>query len=168
MSYSIRYPLSKKDKKDLLKRLQEVLPTYCDIVEKAKTIEKAKLKTGVDIILVDGLPMFYFKNDEILPTLALFYKYGKKGIPEVVVDKGAIPHILNGADVMRPGIVKIIGEFKEGDLVLVTEETKGYPLALGIALYDSNEIKSMQRGKVIKNIHHLHDKLWKQLFKTSS
>lgn len=165
MSYSIRYPLSKKDKRNLLKTLEKELPSYVEIIKNAKSIEKAKLKSGVDIILIDGLPIFFIQEDRILPTLVLFYKFGKRNFPEVVVDKGAVPHILNGADVMRPGIVEIVGEFEKNDIVLVTEEEKGYPLAIGKALYNSNEILSMKKGKVIKNLHYLRDKLWRQLFK---
>ncbi len=33
-------------------------------------------------------------------------------------------------------------------------------IALGIALFSSEEIKALEKGKVIKVIHYVGDKLW--------
>ena len=77
---------------------------------------------------------------------------------------GAVKHILNGADIMAPGIVRIIGDFKKGDLVLVVDEKYGKPLAVCEALYSSEEISKMSKGKVLKNLHYVGDKVWKLRF----
>ena len=79
----------------------------------------------------------------------------------MIVDMGAVPHIVNGADVMRPGIKDFRGEFDEGDFVVVRDERNLRPLAVAIALVGLEECRAMKRGKVAKNIHHVNDRIWK-------
>jgi len=157
--------MSKKERKKLILNLESRLPKLAEVIKNSKKVERAKLKGGAEVILIDGLPVVVYLDDEPVPTLALFLKYGKENTPFVVVDKGAVPHILNGADVMRPGIVEISGKFNKNDLVLVIEE-RGYPIAICKAMFSSEEIKEMERGKVLKNLHYIRDKLWKQLFES--
>jgi PUA domain protein len=78
----------------------------------------------------------------------------------VVVDKGAVAFICRGADVMRPGIVRIEGEFDSGELILIVDEVHGKPVALGVSLMSSKEVGNASRGKMIKTIHHVGDKIW--------
>ncbi len=85
---------------------------------------------------------------------------GIKG--QVVVDEGAVRHVVNGANVMRPGI-KSYTDFDAGDLVVVKEEVYGRPIALGVALVPSRELASMSRGVVVRNLHHLRDRAWELL-----
>jgi len=82
-------------------------------------------------------------------------------LPSMIVDMGAVPHIVNGADVMRPGIKDFRGEFDEGDFVVVRDERNLRPLAVAIALVGLEECRAMKRGKVAKNIHHVNDRIWK-------
>ena len=82
-------------------------------------------------------------------------------LPSMIVDMGAVPHIVNGADVMRPGVKDFRGEFNEGDFVVVRDERNLRPLAVAIALVGLEECRAMKRGKVAKNIHHVNDRIWK-------
>jgi len=82
-------------------------------------------------------------------------------LPAMIVDMGAVPHIVNGADVMRPGIKDFRGEFDEGDFVVVRDERNLRPLAVAIALVGLEECRAMKSGKVAKNIHHVNDRIWK-------
>jgi PUA domain protein len=75
------------------------------------------------------------------------------------VDDGAVPHIVNGADVMRPGIKEINGDFGDGDVVLI-RDLKGRYIAIGVSLVSASEMRSITKGKVVKVIHHLGDRLW--------
>jgi PUA domain protein len=61
---------------------------------------------------------------------------------------------------MRPGITDIDGSVEQGDFVVITEERHGKPLAIGEALYSSTDIKKMDQGKAILNIHYVGDKMW--------
>jgi len=86
-------------------------------------------------------------------------------LPSMIVDMGAVPHIVNGADVMRPGVKDFRGEFNEGDFVVVRDERNLRPLAVAIALVGLEECRAMKRGKVAKNIHHVNDRIWKLMRK---
>ena len=61
---------------------------------------------------------------------------------------------------MAPGIVRVEGEFAEGDLVLVVDEKHGKPLALGESLCDSESVRKTKQGAVVKNVHFVSDKIW--------
>ena len=50
------------------------------------------------------IPVFFQHRDgPILPTLKFIHKYPKVEFTRVTVDKGAIPFLLGGANVMAPG-----------------------------------------------------------------
>lgn len=76
---------------------------------------------------------------------------------------GAVPYVCKGADVMAPGIREIQGEFDENELLLVVDERHGKPLAVGSAVFSSEELKKIKHGKAIKNLHYVGDKLWDSL-----
>jgi PUA domain protein len=49
--------------------------------------------------------------------------------------------------------------------VVVVDERHQKPLAVGIALYDSETLRNLKHGKTIKNIHWVGDDLWQILRK---
>ncbi|ABU81206.1 RNA-binding protein, containing PUA domain [Ignicoccus hospitalis KIN4/I] len=154
----LRRPLSKKEKKLLLKKV-EGLPWARFTVD--QKVEEVKVRTETEkeyvVYFVEGKPTFWVKDDKYLPVLCGNDVEG----PSVVVDKGAVPYVTRGADVMRPGIISFEGDFKKGDVVLVRSENLKFPIAVGLALYDKEEAEKMERGKVIKNLHYLGDDLFK-------
>jgi PUA domain protein len=76
----------------------------------------------------------------------------------VIVDSGAVSFIVNGADVMAPGIVDADPEIAPGDPVVVAEERHRKPLAVGVALLPGSEMRGS--GKAVKSVHHVGDELW--------
>lgn len=83
-----------------------------------------------------------------------------KELPRITVDMGAVPHVCNGSDVMAPGIRKIEGDFVVGSLLTVVDERHGKFIAVGESLLGLEEMKAARRGKVIKNLHYVGDKVW--------
>ncbi len=79
----------------------------------------------------------------------------------VIVDSGAVSFIVNGADMMNPGIVSADPEIAVGDLVIVAEERHKKPLAIGRALIPGSEMRG--EGKAIKSLHHVGDQIWEGL-----
>lgn len=65
---------------------------------------------------------------------------------------------------MAPGIVAADPEIKEGDLVIIVEETHKKALAIGKALMGGQEMAEATSGKAIKSITHVGDKLWNMEF----
>ncbi len=89
-------------------------------------------------------------NNELLTSL-----------PSVTVDMGAVKHIVNGADVMRPGIVSFEPRFEKNDLVVVRDVRYRRAIAICRALVSSDEAESMSHGKILENLHYVGDKYWR-------
>ena len=77
----------------------------------------------------------------------------------VTVDMGAVKFVANGADIMAPGIVEADPAVKEGDWVWIRDERNKQPLAIGRALVPGSAMVR-GKGKAVKSIHYLGDKLW--------
>jgi PUA-domain protein len=119
------------------------------------------LETNVDlsIYLVNKKPLLMDTGDWVFPTLkgALQCPFPER---RVTVDAGAIPFVVNGADIMRPGIVAVSGDVKAQAPVQIVDERHGKPLAIGIALYDGQAILDSASGKMCRHFHHVGDELW--------
>jgi len=109
------------------------------------------------VIVINKQVKFFYHNDGFIPTLKLLQD--EKLLPIVTVDMGAVRFMVNGADVMRPGITEI-EDFEKDEYVVIVDENNKKPLAIGIALFGSEEMKGMKEGKVLKNIHYVGDALW--------
>ncbi|MBE8540041.1 DUF1947 domain-containing protein [Geoglobus acetivorans] len=142
-----------------------------NILGKIKDAYGVELSGEIDKVDIDGRTVFLVNNEPLLlehDGNVYFTVYGvmklmpKKG--RVVVDEGAVKFIMNGADVMRPGIVEADESIKQGDFCYIVVEKKLTPLAVGVALVDGTDMTG-EKGKVIENIHHLNDKIWKFFFK---
>ena len=116
-----------------------------------------------EIFIVDGKPLLAKAGGAPFPTLAFDEVF--PFLPRIVVDMGAVPYVCKGADVMAPGVVSIDGDFKENDLLLVVDERHGKALMIGVALFNSQAMKNVKHGKIVKNVHHVGDKLWNELKK---
>lgn len=121
-------------------------------------LEEAEMEDGTIVYLSGDSIILARRRGELFPTLRSPIL---GSLPSVIVDMGAVPHICNGADVMAPGVVEVEGDFKTGDLVVVRDERHGKALAIGKALVDSGDLRSLKRGKVVENLHHVGDRLWR-------
>jgi malignant T-cell-amplified sequence len=102
-----------------------------------------------------GSPEIYFpllKDAWILPSR-----------PSITVDSGAVKFVVNGANIMRPGITKIEGDFASGDIVVVKEEKYGKAIAVGSTTISKQEMEETKKGAVINNLHYAGDKYWEML-----
>ena len=78
----------------------------------------------------------------------------------VQVDMGAVPYVCNGANTMSAGINDVSPEVVKGQYVWIREENHHKPLAVGITLMDAEEMLTSQKGKAIKSLHYIGDKVW--------
>ncbi len=131
-----------------------------DIIPKKATIELIVFDDGSRLYMVNGEPYFLEKNNKIFPTIWFLDKFSMD-IPKVVINLGAVMRVSKGADVMIPGITHINKNIKEGDIVVVVDEKHERVIAVGLALMSSDKIKESEKGRAIRNIHHVGDKLWK-------
>ncbi len=110
------------------------------------------------ILMIDDEPLFFSYKGRWAPTVRLLLR--SNFLKEIVIDKGAIRFILEGADVMRPGIIGFHEEIKQGELVAVVDEVHHKPIAVGEALQSAMEIKLATKGPMVKTIHYVGDRLW--------
>ena len=141
--------------------------------ETAEVIKDISNQWKLDIPKIKNLK-FHYMDDEIIIITGTNLKAIKiddayipflsetdilKKFPYVMVDMGAVKFMCNGANVMRPGITKF-SDFKKDDLVCVVEESQNKFLAVGKSCVDSNELETLSKGEVIKNLHYISDKYW--------
>jgi len=156
-----RYRLSKKDVKKFLEKVKTYFgEPAVEILANFKNIEKIETRLkDASVYLFDKKPIFLEYKEGFFPTI-LHANIFKHILPVVIVDMGAVPHIVNGADVMAPGIRKTSKEFSENEIVLVADEEKERIFCVGKALMSSNDVFSLKRGRAIKNLHHVKDAFW--------
>jgi PUA-domain protein len=124
------------------------------------SLERAITDEGVDLIFVNGHPLIMIEEEQpFFTVLGAIELMPKKKL--VVVDAGAVRFVVNGADIMNPGIVEADPEIAAGDLVIIVEERHKKPLAIGRALIPGLEMKG--EGKAVKSLHHVGDQIWKGL-----
>ncbi|MHA1721682.1 MAG: DUF1947 domain-containing protein [Candidatus Baldrarchaeia archaeon] len=135
---------------------QEALNT----IPKNANLELIVFDDGTYLYMVNGSPYFLKRGEKFFPTIWFLDKFSVD-LPKVVIDLGAVARVSKGADVMVPGITHINKKFKEGDIVIVVEEKHERVIAVGLAQMEYDEIITSKKGKAIRNIHHVGDKLWK-------
>jgi PUA domain protein len=156
MKIKSRNVLRKTDEKNLV---NDILEAFGDVSAFLNKKLELVATDEWDFIFVEGEPLLFKIEGKVFPTV----KGALKLNPErrrVIVDPGAVKFIINGADVMGPGIVEADPSIKEGDLVIVVEKAHGKALAIGRALIPGNEMAG-KKGKGVKTIHYVGDELWK-------
>jgi PUA-domain protein len=146
-----RRSMKRKAAKELLEEIHVNFPyVEADKFEEAEVDDKL-------VYYLDNQIEFVRDENGLYPYIG--GKYVDK-LPTVVVDMGAIPYVCNGADIMAPGIVEIRQNFIEGDFVVIRDVVHGKALAIGKANKGADEIEKSKKGKVIKNLSFVGDKLW--------
>lgn len=111
-----------------------------------------------EVFLIDGQVTFARSEKRLFPALSAGALLSQ--LPKAIVDMGAIPYVCNGADIMAPGLVRLEGKFSKGDVVVISDEDHQRPIAVAVALYDSEEVGNFDSGRVFENIHYVGDKIW--------
>lgn len=115
--------------------------------------KKSQVVEDDDKLFIEGDVAFRKHDEQWIPSLELLRDHPV--LPRVIVDKGAPPFILKGADLMRPGIVSC-ESFEKDAVVMIVDEVHGFPLATGQAMFSSEEVMAQEGGKVIRIIHNLN------------
>jgi PUA-domain protein len=156
-----RHLLKEKKAKNFLLEVSKTLGTDIERLLGSKAGVEVNETEVAEVFIFDGRPLLARSDGVLFPTL--YFEELFSIIPKIVVDMGAVPYVCKGADVMAPGVRSIKGEFEENDLLLVVDERHGKPLAVGVALFASEDMKALNSGKIVKNLHYVGDKLWNYL-----
>jgi len=123
-----------------------------EISKKSRVIEEDNK------LIIDDKIFFLKFEDKWLPHLKLLLQ-NTDILPKVTVDMGAVKFVVSGADIMRPGITNL-EDFDKDVFVAIIDENNKKPLAVCKTLFSSEEIKNMDKGKVLKNYYYVGDEYW--------
>lgn len=134
-----------------------------DILPKKENIVLSKCSGHLQFIVLDSVPLFFQQRDgPWLPTLRLLHKYPGM-MPTMQVDKGAIKHVLKGSNIMCPGLTSPGGRMdpvEQKRVVKIVGEGCQNACAVGITTMSTDEIRQVNKGVCIENVHYLNDGLW--------
>lgn len=152
-----RKRMREKEVKTLREQMTEIFGI--DTFSEKDAVDLAE-STDFDLIFVNNDILGLVYEEKPFLTVRGILKYRPEA-RAVTVDMGAVPYVTNGADVMGPGIVEADENIKEGDLVWIRDVKNKVPLAIGVALRDAAALTAKEKGKAIKTLHNVGDKLWK-------
>jgi len=150
-----RHFVSKKEQKKVKDELRSM---GIDLGDKEIELDQRK---DSRCYFVDGKPYLYV-SDKTIPTLFLLNDIKPK-TNVVVVDDGAIPHVVNGANVFNKGIIQFGDGVKAGDLVFISDQ-RGNFVAVGEASISSQEFSKSNPGVAIRTIHYPGDRIMKEFY----
>lgn len=112
-----------------------------------------------------SVPLFFqTRNGLFIPTLHVLHKYPFL-LPVLRVDRGAIKHVINGADVMVPGLrsdrAVIHQPVARDKVVAVFAESKLHAIAVGVTKMSTDDMLTCDRGVAVESLHYVSDGLWK-------
>ncbi len=151
-----RKVLGRRDVKSLKEEARSLLGSM-----DTNAVSQATLEDGSTVYIFFKEAILARKNDILFPTLI---NSAIEDLPSALVDMGAIPYVCNGADVMAPGIMDIVGEFERDGLIVIRDVKHRKALGVGAALYSSEEMRELKKGKVILNLHYVGDKIWASIY----
>ncbi len=146
--------LSNKEKREI-NNLIEKYNFQFDKKDIVEIVEDDKYK----VIKSNNEMLFFYLGDVIYPSLKLILKQDVL-LKKVVVDMGAVKFVVNGADIMRPGIEDIEEGIEKDEIIVIVDVNNKKPLAIGKSLFGSEEMRSVEGGKVIKSIHYVGDDIF--------
>lgn len=153
-----RHLLKKREQRDEIERIEGDLGSSIGLDAKGR-LESGVLDDGSRILLLNNEILFFEYEGRNYPTLRAILD-GIITIPTVTVDMGAVKFVVNGADIMRPGITKVDDAVTANGIVAIVDERHGKPLAIGVSQLSASDLRAATSGKVVKSIHHVNDDLW--------
>lgn len=149
--------ISKKESRELQKKLEDLnLDTG-----KLDRVEVDEVKNE-KCFFIDRKPYVYEK-DTVIPLLFLLNDRKPEKM-YVTVDDGAVPHIMNGANVFAQGITDMDPDITKDDMVFIRNKDNVF-IAVGFAERDSKEIMDNKKGEAIRLVHYPNDRIFKIFYK---
>ncbi len=134
--------------------------------DKKQPLHVIKCHDRVGLVVINKSPKFFqvHEKEQWVPLLRLLHQYPDL-LPVVQVDRGAIKFVLKGADIMAPGLTSAGGALgnttmESGTYVAVKAEGKEQILAIGRLTMSTKDIRAINKGTAIENLHFLNDGLW--------
>ncbi|KAL5229277.1 hypothetical protein ABZP36_017542 [Zizania latifolia] len=119
----------------------------------------------LNLVVVNNVPLFFnIRDGPYMPTLRPLHQY-----PDIMkkfqVDRSAIKFVLSRANIMCPGLTSPGGvlddEVEEETPMAIMAEGKQHALAIGYTKMPAKDIRTINKGIGVDNMHYLNDGLWK-------
>lgn len=156
--------------KNIKAKLIEQFPNlakYADVImPKKEQLRVAKCPDHIEILVTsNGTHLFYRQREgQYFPALRLIHQYPYIA-PTIQVDRGAIKFVLSGANIMCPGLTspggRVSDDIESDQVVTIMAEDKQHALAIGLTKMSGKDMKSINKGIAVDNIHYLNDGLWR-------
>lgn len=146
----------------LIEQMPSVEDYMLDLLPKKEKGLSVRCAGSVTLIANQGgEPLFFqFRTNAFMPVLRVLHKYPML-LPIYRVDKGAVRHVINGADIMAPGVRGCDPNVQRDQVVAIFAEGKEHAIAVGVAKMTAAEIGEKKSGIAVENAHYLSDGLWK-------
>uniref|UniRef100_A0A6N2KBM1 PUA domain-containing protein n=4 Tax=Salix TaxID=40685 RepID=A0A6N2KBM1_SALVM len=136
-----------------------------DLLPKKSPLIVVKCQNHLNMVVVNNVPLFFnIRDGPYMPTLRLLHQYPSI-MKKLQVDRGAIKFVLAGANIMCPGLTSPGGalddEVDAETPVAIMAEGKQHALAIGFTKMSAKDIKTINKGIGVDNMHYLNDGLWK-------
>ncbi|HJJ55618.1 MAG TPA: RNA-binding protein [Methanocorpusculum sp.] len=154
-----RHAIKKSQLNTLKSKLTESIGIENSDLFKSNMIEIAETVSEFNLYIINKVVMIMETEEWAFPTLRGVLSHPISG-HKIVVDMGAVPYVVNGADIMRPGVVSVSDDVIENHPALIVDERNGSPLSISIPLYNADKIMALNSGKIAKNVHFIGDDLW--------
>ncbi|BAT78868.1 uncharacterized protein HKW66_Vig0105030 [Vigna angularis] len=161
----VKASVQRKIRQSIAEEYPGLEPVLDDILPKKSPLIVAKCQNHLNLVLVNNVPLFFSVRDgPYMPTLRLLHQYPNI-MKKLQVDRGAIRFVLAGANIMCPGLTSP-GGFLDEDVgaeypVAIMAEGKQHALAIGFTKMSAKDIKAINKGIGVDNLHYLNDGLWK-------
>lgn len=147
----------------VLEQMPALAGVIAEIMPKKSPVFIAKCQGHINLVVVNQTVLFFnIRDGPYYPTLRLLHKYPDI-LPKMQVDRGAIKFVMSGANVMCPGLTSPGGKMDEvpaETVVGIFAEGKEHALAIGHTKLSSEDIRKVNKGIGMDNMHYLNDGLW--------
>ncbi|KAJ3096016.1 hypothetical protein HDU97_006317 [Phlyctochytrium planicorne] len=148
----------------ILAQYPAIEPHLDEIMPKKAPLVVWKCQDAINIFTINNNLLFFNHFDgPMIPCLPLIHRYPDI-MPKHQVDKGAIKFVISGAHIMCPGLTSkgavLQKDVPAETLVAITAEGKEHALAIGLTKMSDTEIKSINKGIAVENIHSIYDGLY--------
>ncbi|KAI0772460.1 eukaryotic translation initiation factor SUI1 family protein [Trametes elegans] len=170
-------PLRSSDRRKLKQRVLQTFPVIQpdegDVLV-PDGLQSQKFSThleepGIAYLSPEGDPLWFTigkASDELIPTVYTLWKKPDL-LPFLSTPAPVVPKLINGADLMIPGVVQHLPTLAPNQLVAVTQYHRGAigpPLAVGRMAVSSDTLRSAEetdvKGKAVYVLHTWKDALW--------
>ncbi len=146
------------NKKEIRKLLEENNFIKKELLTKKDIISYDEKK---QIYYINKKPIIIIKKNKKIPHLKEKKLINWDYFKSIIIDMPAVPYILRGADLLRPGIVEY-ENFKKKEIVIIKDEKNKVKLSIMETIVDSESLKELKKGRIAENLHYFNDKYWKE------